>query len=372
MHTRLLLALAAFLAPAAAQARAYAVDSNLDQLFSVDLNTGAATLIGSTANGAILGTPAGLTWRADTQTLWTIDLAGGEVGTINTATGAFTTVFTANPTAGWQGIEWDPTTNLFYLLNQNFSMYALPMTGVTTLLGASGAPLSTALEVDAMGNLLAIGFSNGIVYSVNKMTGAFTPGVTTAPVNMQGLSFDPTGRLFGANTTTDSLYLIDPMTGNTTLVGAHGAGIQFVKGFEITDCSGFFSISGVGCNDASNTPVQMTFAGGPCIGRTVNIGARVGATTPAYVLALGGSSTTWGAIMLPFSLAIFGNPGCTIYQSNDVFLGVFAANSTAPVPIPGNAGLVNRQVLFQAYVFDAALPGLGVATADLLTMTMGQ
>lgn len=255
-----------------AQDPAFLVDSNLDQLFSVDLTTGAATLIASTLNGG-LGTPAGLTWRADTQTLWTIDLAGGEVGTIDVATGVFTAAFTAVPTGGWQGIEWDPTTGLFFLLNQDFNMYSLdPSTGATTLLGASGAPLSTALEVDANGGLWAIGFTNGILYSVDKVTGAFTATVTTTPFNMQGLSMSSTGQLYGSNTTSDSLYTIDMATGVTALVGAHGAGVQFGKGFEIA--AGFTGgsirmIQASGC--AGSTPLTLQVTGSPNIGGTVSV-----------------------------------------------------------------------------------------------------
>src|SRR5262245_59060837 len=104
--THLLVGLLSFATPALAQ-QAYLIDSNLDQLFSVNLATGAATLIGSTLNNG-LDTPAGLTWRADTQTLWTVDLSGGEVGTLNLLNGTFTQVFIANPTSGWQGIDWGP------------------------------------------------------------------------------------------------------------------------------------------------------------------------------------------------------------------------------------------------------------------------
>ena len=69
---------------ATAQA-AYLVDASLDQLFSVDTSTGAATFIASTANNG-LGTPADLSYRSATGELWTIDLSGGELGTIDTTT----------------------------------------------------------------------------------------------------------------------------------------------------------------------------------------------------------------------------------------------------------------------------------------------
>jgi hypothetical protein len=374
MKQALRLALAAVATlPLAAQDRAFLIDSNLDQLHSVDLATGAATLIGSTASGGVLATPAGLTWRSDTQTLWTIDLSGGEVGTIDPTNGIFTTQFTAVPANGWQGLEWDPTTQVFYLLNQDFNLYKLdPATGLTTLVGATGAPLTTALEVDAAGTLYAIGFSNGILYTVDKLTGLATAGPATTPANMQGLSFDSIGRLYGANTGTDSLYLIDPTTGVTTLVGAHGSGVQFAKGFEVAPCSGVFSISGTGCADFSSTTVTMTSAGTPCVGQTVNIGATAGPSTAVYVLVLGASNVVWGSIPLPFPLNSFGNPGCNIYQSNDVIFGALAANTTLPLPLPTNQSLANLVVHFQAFAIDSRLPGLGLATSNLLSMRLGR
>jgi hypothetical protein len=53
--------LALTLAPTLAAQQGYLVDSNLDQLFTVDLATGAATLVASTLNNT-LATPADLTF----------------------------------------------------------------------------------------------------------------------------------------------------------------------------------------------------------------------------------------------------------------------------------------------------------------------
>lgn len=348
-----------FATPLAAQDPAYLVDSNLDQLFAIDLTTGAATLIASTANGG-LGTPAGLTWRSDTQALWTVDLSGGEVGTIDVATGVFTSVFIANPTSGWQGIEWDPTTQVFFLLNQNFSIYSLdPTTGVTTLVGASGAPLATALEVDANGGLWAMGFSNGILYSVDKTTGSFTATVTTSPVNMQGMSFDSGGQLYGANTTTDSLYTIDMSTGTTTLVGAHGSGVQFGKGFEIAanfGGNGIQMIQASGC--AGSPPVALQVTGSSAIGGSVSV-------------------TMNGAAGVPFHAFNFGPPtqllapACACFIS-DPLGWIFGASGTLTVPNnPSFRGLslLTQGVDLLAPVASCTVP-IGMNFTDIWQITI--
>jgi hypothetical protein len=86
---------------------AYVIDSDVDQLFVLG-NQGQATPVGSF--GGLLTDPAGLAWRLDTRTLWTIDFADGQVGTVDTSTGRFTHVFTAVPATGWQGIDYDAST----------------------------------------------------------------------------------------------------------------------------------------------------------------------------------------------------------------------------------------------------------------------
>jgi hypothetical protein len=80
-------------------------------LFSVDLGTGAATPIASTANNG-LATPADLVWRSDTQELWTVDVAGGEAGTIDVVTGVFTAIHQTG-LSGWQGMAL--TADLYYM-----------------------------------------------------------------------------------------------------------------------------------------------------------------------------------------------------------------------------------------------------------------
>ncbi|MCA8977123.1 MAG: hypothetical protein KDC98_20540 [Planctomycetes bacterium] len=271
----------------------YLVDSNLDQLFTVDLATGAATLIGSTANNG-LATPADLSWRQSTQELWTIDLAGGAVGTIDTTNATFTAVYQTG-LSGWQGMAWDEVTQLFYLANQNNSNYSLdPVTGVTTLLGTGGA-LITALDTDVSGNLFGIEFSTGNLVSVDKTTGAATV-LATSIGGFQGLGIDAsTGTWYGSNTNDDSLHTIDTTTGANTLVGAHGAGVQFGKGFDLIELGANFATKvpfGDGCYnnfasfyesgpfDLSNTSLTFTNAGTYYVVLPVGSGWHTPVATP--------------------------------------------------------------------------------------------
>ncbi|MFM1873108.1 MAG: hypothetical protein RL398_2530, partial [Planctomycetota bacterium] len=168
-----LLPLALSAAPLLAQApTAFAIDTNLDILYSIDLATGTPTQIGSTLSSTF-ATAADLCWRDDTDELWTVDLSGGEYGTIDRTTGLFTQLGTTG-ISGWQAMAWDHTTKTFFLHNQSDYLYSLdPATGVTTLIGilANTTPLITALEVDAGGRLWAADFTAGAIVELDKTTG---------------------------------------------------------------------------------------------------------------------------------------------------------------------------------------------------------
>jgi hypothetical protein len=239
--------LASLFAAAASAQTGYVVDSNLDQLYSIDLTTATVTLIGSTFNNA-LGTPAGLAWRSDVNQLWTIDLDGGEVGFIDVGNATFTSVYISGLN-GWQGIAWDELSSRFILVNQNGSNYELdPVTGMTTLLGPSGFGLITASDFDPNGVLWGIDFGGSIVM-IDTVTGAATLTASTTG-SFQGLAIDDAGVWYGVNTTSDSLFIIDPVSGTATLVGPM-TGLQFSKGFEIPTVGG---PSGVGSNYCTANP----------------------------------------------------------------------------------------------------------------------
>ena len=244
--------LASLLLSVASAQSGYIVDSDQDILYSIDLATANVTMIGSTLNNG-LGTPAGLAWRPDLNELWTVDLAGGEVGPIDVTNGTFTPVLQTN-LSGWQGIAWDANRSVFVLANQNDNNYELdPVTGTTTLLGNSGFGLITAMDFDQAGALWGIDFSGSIV-SIDLVTGVGTATASTS-ASIQGLAIDGSGAWFGVNTTDDSLYAIDPVSGAATLIGAI-PGVVFVKGFEIPAGGGSPTVGVNYCTANANSTGQ--------------------------------------------------------------------------------------------------------------------
>jgi hypothetical protein len=308
---------------------AFCVDTNLDILYSLDLTTGGVTAIGSTLSGGIMGTPADLCWKDDTQEIWTIDLAGGEAGTINPATALFTTVWNTG-VSGWQAMAWDHTSSMFYCHNQNGNLHRLdPLTGVLTLVGTIPGALITGMDIDAGGRLWALNFSGSLI-ELDKNTGLqLGPTIPTTVINFQGLSFDPAGTWYGISTLTDSLYTIDPSTGVCTLIGPN-TGTQFVKGMVIagTPAPGFAfnSTLGVGCGKQS-TSFYEYFAAATGFDLDNSVLTMIPSGPGSYIVLSGaGAFLPVGAIATPVSLALGDDSEVTRTFTVGTFPGATAFN----------------------------------------------
>lgn len=361
--------LAACFSPLLAQSPpAYVVESTTtDDLYSVDLSTGAATLIGSASNNG-LSSPADLAWRYDTHEMWTIDLSGGELGVIDLATAVFTPRVQTS-LSGWQGLAWDPRSQLFYASNQTGgTTYTIdPATGTVTALGASGFGHLSSMKVDATGTLWGVVFGSGAIVTVDKTTGAATQVATTL-ANFGDVSVDHDGVFYGSNSSDDSLHQIDMTTGMATLIGPHGAGITFVKGFEIAE--GGIMRTGDGCLDGTGTPVRMLFSGNPVVGQPpFSLGISAGATLPAAVL-FGFDNERLGAVLLPLDLAAIGAPGCMLYTSSDVSSALLQTGTRLPMSVPNQLGLVGAVLFAQGVVLDGSANQLGVAMSDYVRIVV--
>ncbi len=351
----------------AAQQAAVLVDTTLDQLFSVDLATGAVTLIGSVLPGP--ATCADLAWREDTKQLWTLDLGAGGLGTLDLTTGAWTVAW-PSPITGWQGLAWDPTTQNFFAANQNDTLYRIdPTTGVFTLVGPTTTTyLITALSVDARGRLIGIDFTTGTVVQIDKNTAATTV-LFSGINNIQGLDIASDGTWYGVNTSTDSLYVFNPVTGGATLVGPC-IGTQFAKGFQVIDTG--VVRGGAACADGNGSTRRMTWSGSSAVGNTLVLDVEAGTSPMLAVVFLGLSAETYGPLPLPFDLAPIGAPGCLLHTSSEVGLGpVVAGLGGIAIPIPPTT-LPGFQMFSQAVILDSgAVPNpLGLAFTDFVRIVI--
>lgn len=346
----------------------YVVDSNLDQLISVDLTTAAVTVIGSTLNNG-LGIPAGLAWRSDLNELWTIDLDGGEVGPIDVNTCVFTPVFQSG-LSGWQGIAWDAMRSVFVLANQNGDNYELdPATGVTTLLGDSGFGLITAIDFDPAGGLWGIDF-NGAIVDIDPLTGVGTQTATTTGA-FQGLAIDAAGVWYGVNSNSDSLFTIDPASGATTLIGAM-IGTDFVKGFEIPTSGGPPTVGTNYCTANPNSTGQtglITGSGSASVAAnnlTLNasqlpnnaFGFFITSLTEAFTPNPGGSQ---GVLCLGGSIGRYVGPGQIMNTGSSGGYALQLNLNQIPTPTGFVAAVVGQTRRFQSWHRDSVG---GVATSN--------
>ena len=191
-----------------------------------------------------------------------------------------------------------------------------------------------------------------------------TPGLS----NVQGLGIDAEGVWYGVSTTNNSLYVIDPATGGSSLVGAN-PGTTFVKGMVITGTA--VQRVGAACADGNSEVRRMRWTGATNLGGSLLHGCDAGTTTMPAFVAYGLSGTQAGAFPLPLSMANFGAPGCTLYVSTDAISPPTSTGSQLTFAVPNAQGLAGVNILAQGVILDvSANPNpAGLVFTDAIKMT---
>jgi len=103
----------------------------------------------------------------------------------------------------------------------------------------------------------------------------------------------------------------------------------------------------------------------PMIGRTHNAILSAPTSSTTAVMLYGASATAWGSVPLPLSLAAFGAPGCSLYVSPDVMVGVSMPSGAVQVSltIPNDPVLVGAELLQQGVQIAPVNP-LGAAFSN--------
>ncbi len=208
----------------------YVVDSIIDELYEISTSDGSTTLVGSTAP---MNIPAGLAF--DGTQMYSIDLSAGTSGGLFTLDlgGGTPTLVGETLIAGWQGLASDPTdSGQLYAINQTANLHRISrVDGSATFVASGVGDLITALEFDASGQLWGTEFLPGKLVQISKADGNVTAVANTLD-GFQGIDFDSNGTLYGHNSNSDSLYVINTSTGDANLVGPSGT--QFVKGLAFS------------------------------------------------------------------------------------------------------------------------------------------
>lgn len=168
----------------------YLSSTGNDSLYTLDLGTGTATLVGAYGDSAIV--MHGLEYVPATDTLYGESSHNGGLYEINKTTGAATLIGTSGLTS-FSNLGWNSTTGVMYLTNSGAdSLYTVNLgTGATTLIGplvTSTNPNGLAFDPDN-GILYMVDNSQDNFYTIDMATGAATVVGSTGPGNLLGLAW---------------------------------------------------------------------------------------------------------------------------------------------------------------------------------------
>lgn len=215
------IALAAGLAsPASADPLAYAVDTNRD-LYSVDLATGAAALIGSTGRfleGLALSPGGDLFATNNSGDLFGVDPLTGTV-----------TLIGSTGIGNVEGLDFLGGTLLGIGFTGTPTLYSIDtVTAAATPLLAAGSPTGFVRAIAVLdANTLLLrgdGPPNNTLYALSLTSGAVTSIGTLAVTGAQfaAMDFASDGNLYGLDNE-GSAWSIDPVTATVTLIGDTGS-----------------------------------------------------------------------------------------------------------------------------------------------------
>ena len=189
-----------------AAGRLIAVDSSR-AIYELNMNTGAKTQIGTVSANA--GTTAGLAYDRTNRILYLTSTGNDSLFTLDLATGNATLIgFYGDSSLVMHGLEYDDSTGTLYG-GSNGNLYRIDKnTGLATLVGISGLTSFTNLGYDSDNDILyATNSGTDSFYRVDRNTGAMTLIGPLAPsTNPNGLAYDWSARrMFMIDNSTDVL-----------------------------------------------------------------------------------------------------------------------------------------------------------------------
>ena len=217
--------------------------SNNGNLYSVDIDTGVATKIGSSTDfGGIETQPTGL--AAIGSTLYMVGSGEDALLSVNTTTGVAVLFAGTQGTAGNFGLAFPQPWGLaaigstLYMVDRgDRALYTIStsrqgLSGIATKVGSSsfrnrnfGGVESSPTGLAAIGNTLyMVGSANEALYTVNTSTGAATRVGSASQFGVN--ESRPSGLTAIGNTlymvglTNRALYLLNPSTGGATRIGS--------------------------------------------------------------------------------------------------------------------------------------------------------
>jgi len=207
----------------------YVIDSSR-AISTVNLGTGAKTPTGISA-GANAGTTGGLAYDPVSDTVWVTSSSNDALYTLDLATGTAALVGAFGDTAVvMHGIEWDGSTGTLYgMSSHNAGLYTLNTgSGLATLVGTTGLTSFCNLGLNTSTNTMFMTNSGtDSAYTINRANGvvALLGPLGAGSTNPDAVAYSPNdNRIYYADNSTDNLYWIDQGSGAANLVGSMGTG----------------------------------------------------------------------------------------------------------------------------------------------------
>lgn len=205
----LLVCVAAVSAWAADTGMLYAMNDQTNTLYSIDPNTYALTVIGST--GVAAGDFGDMAFNPNTGTAYWVPGRGNDnLYSINLQTGAATLI-------GSHGIDdmfalgYDTATNTLYGQSSNGNFYSLSTSnGAATLLGSNSVYPGGLTYRSDTNQLILLGAGTASFNSVNPANGQLTFLGGGGFVNDGGVAWDPVQGKFFVDDWSSKLYTADP------------------------------------------------------------------------------------------------------------------------------------------------------------------
>jgi hypothetical protein len=200
----------------------YVGSNGTDNMYAVDVNTKTGSLIGNAGINFGFG---GLGFSND-GTLYGFDSAGGNLYTVDTATGSWTLVGPSGTVAG-DSFDIDPTTNTGYVTSFSGLFEVNLGTGLATSVAPS-APFFPASAFAADGTYYIFADpSASELFSLDIATGVATSiGLTGVTESITNLAFNPDDSfLYSVGLSSANLWQFDTATGTGTNLGVI-AGLQ--------------------------------------------------------------------------------------------------------------------------------------------------
>ena len=195
----------------------YAMDDATNTLYTIDPNTYALTPVGGTGAGGDFGD---LAWDSDTNTAyWVAGRGNDSLYTINLNTGTATLV-------GSHGVDdmfalaYDPMTHMLYGDATNGNFYSISTSnGAATLIGNNGIYPGGMTFNSTTGQLvLTMAGGSGSFYSVDPATGKVTLLGSPGYLNDNGVAWDPAKGVYFVDDWSGNLYEVNPNTWTYSVV----------------------------------------------------------------------------------------------------------------------------------------------------------